>query len=123
MPGATGNATAPGDGRIAAAQLPLNTPVAGQVLVAGAFTSAALSLVGLPGLSMTFSNDGANAMTVQVKLFVQDSAATYDLPAFVVASNADAFVSWDHIAARGAFFTVSGTLVESFRALLSATAT
>jgi hypothetical protein len=123
MPGGTGNATAPGDGRLSAAQLPLNTSSGGQALTAGAFTSGALSLIGLPGVSIVFNNDGANPMTVQVSVFVQDITSTYDLPAFVVAAGADAFVSFDHIAARGAFYTVTGVGVESFRALLSATAT
>lgn len=123
MPGGTGNATTPGDGRLSAAQLPLITPIGGQALTAGAFTSDDLSLLGLPGVSIAFSNDGANAMTVQLHVFVQDVTDAVDLPAIVVAAGTDAFVSYDHIAARAVFYTVAGTLVQSFRALLSATAT
>lgn len=123
MPGGTGNATAPGDGRLSAAQLPLVTPAGGQALTAGVFTSDTLSLIGLPGLSLAVSNDGANAMTFTIHIFVQDTTDEVDLPALVVAAGVDGFVSFDHIAARAAYYTVAGTAAQTFRALLSATAT
>ncbi len=123
MPGATGNATSIGDIKIGAAQLPLSTPLGGQELTAGAFTSDELPTVGLPGLSIAFSNDGAASMTVQVHIYVQNNTAVVDLPAFVVAAGVDAYVSYDHNAARSAYFTVVGTGTQSFRAILGATAT
>ena len=123
MPGGTGNATAPGDGRLSAAQLPLITPAGGQALAAGVFTSDPLSMIGLPGLSLAISNDGANQMVFTVHIFVQDTTDEIDLPPITVAAGTDAFTSWDHIAARAAYYTVAGTAAQIFRALLSATAT
>lgn len=120
--GATGNAASPGNAAIGAMQLCTVTPTAGSTLTAGVFTSADLSTIGLPGISIAFNNNGGAIMTVQVHVR-NYTGQQIDLPSFVVAAGGDTFVSYDHIGTRVAWFTIVGTGTDAFQAALSATAT
>lgn len=120
MPGQAGTATAPGQSRIAAVTSPLPTNGTGDD--AGVFTSPALRMIGLSGLSINvdrLSLGALAAIDIVVQIRVDSDNGSWinlgipcccdptALTAIPAGAGGLAFVSWDHIAAREARFVAT----------------